>query len=433
MFIHSIWNQNSKRSCICILFCGILVFQSSYGQNLLTNPDAEAGDISGWVDSDGAWDASDEITPHGGDYFFWPALEAIGSTMMYQDVDVPSSIPGSASDSVFFHLSGWLCNWDQYPHDRATLAIEAQDADGAVLAYYQTEQRSPAWTFHSINQALPPSTATLRVILIATRFVGSDNDGYFDDLSLTVDRNTSPVITISTGEGAENVAIDEKLELTASTAGGSDNAYQWSSSFPSVATVDSNGVVTGIAAGRVFIYALGMQSGVTGSIELSITETNDIVFTSPVTDALLHTGSVDTVTWNVIGSVSTGNLSLSTDGGVTFIQIESAIDCSLQKYVWNLPGDISMSRQCVLKMTWSNGNAVSGIFTIDSLQAVPVIYNSKQYTYASQSKIQLLPSYLINGRRMGPVPGNTTCSIIVDRNGKKKLNLKTGMAYKMCR
>lgn len=211
-------------------------------ENLLINPDAETGDTQGWIDLDDAWSADDVITPHGGDYFFWPARLDIPYTQMYQDIDVSEYAPDIDSGNAYLHLSGWLANWDQYPHDRATLAIEALNASGQQLLYLSRYHRSPVWTYYQIESQIPIGSRTLRVLLIATRYVGSDNDGYFDDLCMEVNTNAPDVFVTITPEGeVPEVAVDSALQLYATTIGGFDSTYIWSSSFEAVATVDDSG------------------------------------------------------------------------------------------------------------------------------------------------------------------------------------------------
>lgn len=345
------------------MFVLIVIVSSLSARNLLVNPDAETGTDSGWTDPNGQWDASAEVTPHGGAYFFWPKHGPVDNTYMYQDVPVTIG-----SDSLYFHLSGWLCDWDQYPHDRATLAIKALDVTGAELAYFQSEQRNPVWIKHVINAPIPAGTKKLRVLLIATRFVGTDNDAYFDDLSLTVDTNKSPTIIISAVGNAKMVATGATLKLTAVTTGAVDSSYDWSSSFPSVATIDSTGRVSGVASGHVFLQATGRQSGVVGIYELSVTQLDDILFTAPVNSTVFQAGKISTITWQVIGTVTTGELWLSRDGGVNFTSIAGNITCSNGTYAWNIPTDSVDQRQCVIKMSWVGGSSISGTFSILNTQ-----------------------------------------------------------------
>ena len=76
-----------------------------------------------------------------------------------------------------------------------------------------------------------------------------------------------------TGEvNAPSVAVAGDVALlvgatatfTATTADGEDSAYEWASDSEAVATVDADGVVTGVAAGTAIISATGADTGATG-------------------------------------------------------------------------------------------------------------------------------------------------------------------------
>ncbi len=74
--------------------------------------------------------------------------------------------------------------------------------------------------------------------------------------------------------GTTVVQTGSTAQLTATTVNGSDSAYTWSSSDPAIASVDSNGLVTGVADGEVTITATGDSTGADGSA--SITATADV-------------------------------------------------------------------------------------------------------------------------------------------------------------
>lgn len=71
-----------------------------------------------------------------------------------------------------------------------------------------------------------------------------------------------PIITISGDSGVE---VGGTIQLSASTVGGEDSAYTWSSANESVATVDGTGLVTAVGVGETRISAKGVDSDLTGS------------------------------------------------------------------------------------------------------------------------------------------------------------------------
>lgn len=87
----------------------------------------------------------------------------------------------------------------------------------------------------------------------------SDDDSGFDTQ-----------VTIS---GDHSVSEGATLTLQAETINGTDAGYTWASDDETVATVDENGVVTGVAAGEAEITATGVDSGVTGRHAVVVTTT----------------------------------------------------------------------------------------------------------------------------------------------------------------
>jgi len=77
------------------------------------------------------------------------------------------------------------------------------------------------------------------------------------------DDSTGDTVLVETS-GDHGVIVGETTTLQATTINGTDSAYTWASDDESVATVDVDGVVTGVAAGEAMITATGADSGVSG-------------------------------------------------------------------------------------------------------------------------------------------------------------------------
>ncbi len=71
----------------------------------------------------------------------------------------------------------------------------------------------------------------------------------------------NPAITTT---GAHSVLRGQSVQLTASTSEATDDGYRWESENPAIATVDENGLVTGVSAGETVVKATGAQSGLEG-------------------------------------------------------------------------------------------------------------------------------------------------------------------------
>jgi len=236
---------------LLIASCQITIFADS--NNLLINGNGENG-LDGWIDSDGAWGTSAEVVPHEGSLFIWPQRLDIENTTIYQDVLLTDYAAGT-----WVQLSGWLCNYDQYPHDQATLRLEFLDVSGNIIENYQQEQRNPSWEEHVISAKIPQGAVSARVKLVADRFVGSDNDAYFDDLSFIVMDKQFQEVSITGNK--DKAAAGDQVQLN---AGGNASDYDWSSSYDKIATVDETGLVTFVNDGKVSIYAEDKNTGVVG-------------------------------------------------------------------------------------------------------------------------------------------------------------------------
>ena len=332
--------------------------------NLLDNPGAETGNTSGWVSPQRPWVAGAEIPPHGGNKLFWPGSGDVADSSMYQDVDVSGLSNTIDTGKLYLHVSGWLANWDQFQHDRATLSIYALDASQNTLAFRSAEHRSPTWTQYRIDQAVPAGTRTLRVVLTATRFVGIDNDGYFDDLSLMLSDGLGASVAVTNANAQSHVAPGATLPLRATTSGGTDSGFVWSSSFEAIAAVDQNGVVTGVSEGRATVQARGRDTGAIGKFDVSVIGTSGLVFMGPPADQVYVGGTDTSVTWKVVGSVPSAVLHLSKDGGVTYSVVANIANPASGSYTWTLPALSADVRNAVLKLTYIGGEALSPIFSI---------------------------------------------------------------------
>ena len=373
-----------------LLFLGIVIFLTPVfifaSENLLINPNAETGDTQGWIsEPENWWVADSHMTPQDGDYLFWPGDGSIAYTKLYQDVDISEYMSDIDSGSFYLHLSGWLVNWNQYPHDRSTLAIMALDSSSQELLYLSRDHRSPSWGFYKIDSQIPIGTRILRVLMIATRYVGTNNDGHFDNLYLSIDNNISETnVSVSSEDGVSEIEVGSTIQLYATSTEIGDTEYYWSSSFESVAAVDDNGLVTTHKTGRVSIQAEGMVSNEIGYINLYVYSPDSIIIQRPQIGEKWKSGSLQNITWEVKGDVSSGTLYYSINGGAAWDKIDEINNLSSGEYSWQIPEFGTTQNDCIIKMTFSGGESVSSVFTIQSVISQEC-YNSNDLEQSYES------------------------------------------------
>lgn len=185
----------------------------TYSQNLIVNGDAEIEPYDpiggGWTLVQGNWTIENNFTnfikPHGGaNHFAVPGGCPTGTTSplseMYQDVDVSTYASQIDAGSAQFTFTGYYASWQIT--DYSSVIVEYRNATSNILTSYSSgfvrkstvscnDLSSPAncWTAFTPDTRIAPSgTRTIRIRLISKcggfGTSQSDNDGYYDDLSL---------------------------------------------------------------------------------------------------------------------------------------------------------------------------------------------------------------------------------------------------------
>lgn len=159
--------------------------------DLLLNPGGERGDATGWTVRLGDFQAvprsEDWPVPFAGDYqlFAGQAEQSLAT----QAVDL-SPYPVSDGD-VVAHLSAQVRDWSG--EDEALLGLVALGADGAELAVARGGPWSDAWwRERRLHLDLPADAVAVEVQLGGVRRAGEDNDAYFDEIALCLDRDPPP-------------------------------------------------------------------------------------------------------------------------------------------------------------------------------------------------------------------------------------------------
>lgn len=181
-------------------------------QNLLLNPNAELG-ILNWTAVEGEFEAlmageCGGIDPNNGDLFF-----AVGGVcndnefgLALQDVDVSSFADSINAGNYLAQWGGFLSNWggDDIPSFKLNFFTSGMIALGSTEEYSTLNN---TWTLLDNSAPIPLNTGIIQMELTGTRFAGSDNDSYFDDLFLFVGNPNSDC------EGGSSIENGEVLPI----------------------------------------------------------------------------------------------------------------------------------------------------------------------------------------------------------------------------
>ena len=199
--------------------------------NLIRNGSAEAGDrtngntliatVSDWTSVDmnvmdyvtagaGGWPSPTDPGPvNRGRTYFGGWTTAVGTAT--QTIDVSSGAAGIDTGMVNYDLSAWLGGYASQD-DWATLTADFQDGSGSSLlsdtigpVTKTMRGNITSLLLQSNSGTVPVLTRTVVITLTATRFGNNYNDGYADNLSLTMTpdpfASLAPSSTYIAGQG----------------------------------------------------------------------------------------------------------------------------------------------------------------------------------------------------------------------------------------
>ncbi|HMH21485.1 MAG TPA: hypothetical protein VK563_06910 [Puia sp.] len=171
--------------------------QQAPPENLIVNGDAETPKYdsvpAGWLNVQGHWVSFEEDSVHHdvvyaqhGKYIFFAGNDTLG--ILQQDVDVSKWAHGIDAQKQQFIFSGYVQSLDQGPNsDQSALSIAGMDnSKGKILYTFSDTTRSMGkWLPVTDTFMAPVNTRFIRIRMVAIRHVGGDNDGYFDNFTLT--------------------------------------------------------------------------------------------------------------------------------------------------------------------------------------------------------------------------------------------------------
>jgi hypothetical protein len=150
------------------------------------------------------------------------------------------------------------------PNQQVSFSATAQDSSGNTLTSVTFAWTSSAPSVASIdNTGLALGRSTGSTQITASAFGAGNALVTSAPATLTV---TQPIASISISPPTATIAVNATQQFTAAAVDANGNAipgaiFSWACSFSGTATIDSNGLATGVKPGPVFIYA--SASGVT--------------------------------------------------------------------------------------------------------------------------------------------------------------------------
>lgn len=160
-------------------------------QNIIKNPDCELplvnGKIPFWNEIVGnQWSfRSSDPNPQSGKNYFYAGDEA--EAELVQTISLNNYSCSIDQDNQGFQFTGYTRVYSQSPPDQSQIIIEMLSNNNSVLQtddlgiYSSTNE----WKLLSKLIKAPPLTRKIKIRLLSHRKNGANNDGYFDNLSLT--------------------------------------------------------------------------------------------------------------------------------------------------------------------------------------------------------------------------------------------------------
>ena len=185
-------------------------------ENLVTNGGAESG-ITGWTPTIGVIESLNPqqcsgIDPYSGQKYF-----AVGALCVehpfasaYQDHDVTNFSSAIDSGIVLANYGAYMADWANT--DEPSMSLQFLAANNSVLGNTDTlRHRLSAWTLKQNSVPVPEGTRTIRSIVMGTRFSGTDNDSYLDNIFCRlVSGNTSCTPYVSPGPAQGRIYVDQE-------------------------------------------------------------------------------------------------------------------------------------------------------------------------------------------------------------------------------
>ncbi|MEK7812577.1 MAG: peptidase inhibitor family I36 protein, partial [Candidatus Desantisbacteria bacterium] len=180
-----------------------------------------------WTNHESHFTTSSQYGAHSGSRHFYGG-DNNEESKASQYVDVSDYAEAIEDGQVWASFNGWI---KAYGDDDGIFEMMFRTSENGEIQYHHASWQSPDnWNSYSIeNKKLPNNTRIVEIRMRSDRDAGDDNDGYFDDLCLTLKTPNLQVIEPLPSEGvtlysATNYA-GSALTLKNSDADLSDNSF----------------------------------------------------------------------------------------------------------------------------------------------------------------------------------------------------------------
>lgn len=176
------------------------------------------------------------------------------------------------------------------PAETQALAVEVVVVDGADddVVWASSDDTVATVDTSGVVTAVAPGTA---IITATSTFDNTKSD------SVTATVDPFPAVTaVEIDQATPATAIGGTVTLTATVTavGGADESVTWTSADDTIATVDANGVVTGVTSGTVAITATSdFDNGVSGTVDVVVAE--PLGYIVPAYPTTVGAASIDNV------------------------------------------------------------------------------------------------------------------------------------------
>ena len=243
-----------------------------------------------------------------------------------------------------------------------SLAVGGSLTLKATIAPSNATNQTLTWSSSDDTIATVDSSGVVTAVAVGSATItatANDGSNASGNADITVTDGSQPPVTVAvTGvaldQSSASMIVGDTLTLTAtvSPSDATDQTVTWTSSDETVATVDSNGVVTALTAGSATITVTTTDGGFTASVDVNVTEPSVTVM---VTDVILDQTSASVAVGNTLTLAATVSPSDATDQTVVW----SSSDETIATVVNGVVTGVAAGQVTIIATAHDGGGAVA--------------------------------------------------------------------------